>query len=152
MGSGHCTEAQKAATRPGRATETCLLCNNTHPGPEVTNRRSLHVISMGIGLGTRLDAMLYIRTCRAAERGGPGGLLTLGPVVKHGARAARLVSFSFCVCVLFCFDRCMRRRCIRSVWNRMYILVFHVPYVISLNSKSTSTSTSPGGRKERKGL
>ena len=29
--------------------------------------------------------------------GGGGGLLTLGPVVNHGARAARLVFFLLCV-------------------------------------------------------
>ena len=33
---------------------------------------------------------------RAAERGGPGGLLTLGPVIKHGARAVRLAFFFVC--------------------------------------------------------
>ena len=36
---------------------------------------------------------------RAAERGGPGGLLTLGPVVNHGARAA--LHYKWSVVVLF---------------------------------------------------
>ena len=37
--------------------------------------------------------------------GGPGGLLTPGPVVKHGARATRLVFyFIFNVWLMFCFD------------------------------------------------
>ena len=49
-------------------------------------------------------------TCRAAERGGPGGLLTPGPVVKHGARAARLVSFCVCVCVIDVFVLIIDRR------------------------------------------
>ena len=31
------------------------------------------------------------------EGGGPGGLLTLGPVIKYGARAVRLVFFVCCV-------------------------------------------------------
>ena len=67
---------------------------------------------------------------RAAERGGPGGLLTPGPVVKHGARAAWLVSFLFCVWLMFCFDHCAGaiklytcmyvRTFARSVRNRMY--------------------------------
>ena len=36
---------------------------------------------------------------RGGGGGGRGGLLTLGPVIKHGARAAWLVTFVF-VCVI----------------------------------------------------
>ena len=53
--------------------------------------------------------------------GGAEGLLTPGPIVKHGARATRLVTFlCVCLCVIVFIIAQAQSNCMCSEPNRLY--------------------------------